>query len=154
MIRLPERYIVGDTPTNLEASVTIDLLGQSERTIDMTINRRKTKTTTRIYMPVAAVRFKVEASLAIAEIEVPDLRRTLVKLLIRQLEPLAQNLDLYLVSQIQRIAERLACTWSWCFSCLEGLDRSRPSGRYAAPAAMVTVPLLAKIPPPWRQQSP
>jgi hypothetical protein len=29
VIRSPERYIVGDTPTNLESSVTIELLGQS-----------------------------------------------------------------------------------------------------------------------------
>jgi len=75
VIRLPGRYIVGDTPTNLEASVAIELPGQSKRqSIASQDNRDKT-----IFMPVAAVRyFKVAASLAIAEIEMPDLRRTLL----------------------------------------------------------------------------
>ncbi|MDA9432156.1 hypothetical protein XH88_10280 [Bradyrhizobium sp. CCBAU 51627] len=98
VIRLPGRYIVGDTPTNLEASVAIELLGQSKRqSIASQDNGDKT-----IFMPVAAVRhFKVAASLAIAEIEMPDLRRTLL------------NCSSVSLSRLRRI---LTCTLSLKFN--------------------------------------
>ena len=98
VIRLPGRYIVGDTPTNLESSVTIELLGQSKRqSITSQDNGDKT-----IFMPVAAVRyFKVAASLAIAEIEMPDLRRTLL------------NCSSVSLSRLRRI---LTCTLSLKFN--------------------------------------
>jgi len=103
----------------------------------------------------ADVRYlKVEASLVIAEIEMPDLGRTLVNCSSVSLSALAQDLDLHLVSQIQRIAEMgwLRPVHDVSLAWRDGLIATKR--RYAAPAAMVTVPLLAKIPPPQRQQSP
>ena len=76
----------------------IELLGQSKRqSIASQDNGDKT-----IFMPVAAVRyFKVAASLAIAEIEMPDLRRTLL------------NCSSVSLSRLRRI---LTCTLSLKFN--------------------------------------
>jgi hypothetical protein len=76
------------------------------------------------------------------------------KLLIRQLEPLAQDLDLHLVSQIQRIAEMgwlrpvhdISLTWrNGLIATKRALRRSGRDGDYPAPredsaAVEATVP--------------
>jgi len=89
--------------------------------------------------------------LVIAEIELPDFRTTLLNCSSDSLSRLRRTLTCTLSLKSNELRKYVGLCLFMGFSRDDGLARPRPGGRYAAPAAMVTVPLLAKILSPSSQ---